>query len=431
MILAEKIAKWKPLGFLGRSVENPETPISDPAQWLLDAIGMPSVSGVSVTENTAVNLTSVWRAVNLNSNIIAALPLGVFEKTTSGRNKLPNHDVAQLLKNPNDFMTSYDWRRTQTTNEGLSGNGIARISFNPNTARPTSIMPLEWWKVSTAVDNGRLFYVITLEDGSTDIVDQTNIIHFKGFSFNGIWGKSPVRVMNEALGGALAAQEFGSRFFGNGANMGGFLSTEGKLSDKALERLRTSMLTWQKLRNANKPQILEEGLKYEKMGIPPEDAQFLGTRKFQVTEVARMFDVPPPLMYDLERATFANVEKMILAFVKFDLAPKAAAKEQELTRKLIREDEQGKIFISFNLEGLLRGDEKARGEFYQKLFGVGAIDSNEVRSLENMNAYDGGNKKWVPMNFQQNDGESNAEIQQFLKNLEIKLNKIPLNGQEH
>jgi len=430
MTVAERIAKWAPFGFLQRSVENPETPISDPGQWLLDHFSSPTASGVNVTEFTALNLTSVWRAVNLTSNVIASLPLKVFEKTESGRRELPDHPVAQLLRSPNPFMTKYDFNRVEVSNESLWGNGIGWIRFNNRTARPESIMPVEPWRVSSRIIDGKLFYSINTNEGR-ETVEQANILHYKGFSFNGLWGRSPIRIMNDAVGGALAAQAFGSKFFGDGANMGGFLSTEGKLSDKAIERLRKGFKDWKSITNALKPQILEEGLKYQRIGIPPEDAQFLGTRKFHVTEVARMYDVPPPLMYDLERATFANVEKLILAYVKFDLSPRIRKMEEEMNRKLLMESEKGRIFIAFNMEGLLRGDEKARSEFYQKLFGIGAIDSNEIRAKENMNDYDGGNKKFVPLNFQRNDGDTLPTEQNMLSNLKKKLETEPTQNGTH
>ncbi len=235
-----------------------------------------------------------------------------------------------------------------------------------------------------------------IDGGSSEIVEQSNILHIMGFTMDGLWGKSPLTVSREAIGGALATQEFGNLFFKNGANMGGVLQTDEVLSDTALKRLQE---TWAEIyegvKKANKTAILEAGLKYESISIPPNDAQFLETRTFQVEEIARIFNVPPPLLYDLSRATFSNIEELILSFVKFDISPDLRAWEAEYNRKLLFESEKGKLFIEHSVDGLLRGDQKARADFFQKMIQNGVMSPNQVASKENLPNFEGGDTHFV------------------------------------
>ena len=227
------------------------------------------------------------------------------------------------------------------------------------------------------------------------------MLHVPGFGFNGLRGFSPIGVARQAIGLGLATEKFGSKFFGNGAKSSVILEHPNKLDDPTAARIAAS---WDAahggLENSHKAAVLEEGMKVTQTSIPNDDAQFLETRKFQVSEIARLYRVPPHMIGDLERATFSNIEQMSLEFVIYSLLPWIKRWEQELNRKLLTEDEKRHrtVFIKFNLDFLMRGDSQARSEFYNKLFTLGSMSPNDIREFENMNPVDKGDQYFVPLN---------------------------------
>jgi hypothetical protein len=203
----------------------------------------------------------------------------------------------------------------------------------------------------------------------------------------------------QSIGVGLALEEYGARFFGNGARPGGVLKHPGILSEDALRRLQASWSADNEgLSNSHRMKILEEGLSYEAIGIPPEEAQFLESKKFQVNEIARWFRIPPHMLADLERATFSNIEEQGLEFVIYTLGPWLTRHEQAIERDLLTEAERQTLFVEYLVNGLLRGNITSRFQAYQQALQSGWMNANEVRGLENMNPYDGGDTYLQPLN---------------------------------
>ena len=384
-----KIAGKEVLSF-GRNVENPQYPLT--AKALSDLFtGGPTAAGISVSENNAMNLSAVYSAVRVISESIAVLPLQLFAKTDRGREMLPKHPLYKLVHDePNSYQSSFTFRETKAAQQCLWGNAYSRI-HRDKLLRPAELENYQPQDVTPHFDPKRrkIFYVIN----GRDIVEQANMLHIPALSTDGIAGKSPIQTARESIALGMAMEKFGARFFGSGANMDGVLEHPGKLSTTAFQKLKDD---WTKnrsgLSNSHTTSILEEGMKYTRIGIPPEEAQFLTSRKFQVTEIARWFRLPPHLLADLERSNISNIEPLDIGFVKYSLMPWLKRWEHELNRKLLNEEDKGTMYFEFNVDAFLRGDIKTRTEWYSKMIAARVFNPNEVREMENWNAYEGGDK---------------------------------------
>jgi HK97 family phage portal protein len=361
--------------------------------------GHKSKAGVVVTEETAMRLSVVYACTNILGESIASLPVSVYKSTGEGSEEATKHWVHWLLHyEPNAHMTSFTFRHTLQTHAALYGNAYARIIRNGG-ARPISLKILSPLDCRPYLDEvtDTLWYK---HKGET--IPAQDILHIPALSFDGILGKSPIRTAMDNIGLAMAAQEFGATFFGNGAHLGGVLQRPvgaPKLEGPATKAMLDSWNNnYSGPANNHKTALLQEGTEYHRIGIPPEEAQFIETRKFQVAEICRIFRIPPHMVQDLERSTNNNIEHQGIEFVVHTLRPWLKRWEEELNRKLFREDEKGKFYVKFNLDGLLRGDSKARGELYRTLFNTGAISPNEIRAMENMNAVEGGEQRFVQIN---------------------------------
>lgn len=388
-----------------RSVENPNTPLSNPAAWLVNLLGGETASGEQVNETTALTFSAVYACIRVLSETIASLPIHVCRNLDDGGKVVDyEHGVSQLISNePNAIMTSYSFRETLQTHLCLYGNAYAEIKRN-GRGKPQSIKLLMPNNVDVYIKNDKLYYEVKEETygngdvGKKKIVASKNMIHLTGLSTDGIMGKSPITIARENIGLGLAAQKFGGAFFGNGANVNGILTHPGTLNEVAQKRLKKSWNSkYTGASNGLKTAVLEEGMKYERIGIPPNDAQFIETRKFQVTEIARIFRVPPHMIADMERATFTNIEHQAIEFATHTVRPWLVKWEQELNRKLFGKDEKD-YYIKFNIAGLLRGDNKSRADYYKSLFYIGAYSINDIRTFEDMNKVEDGDTHFVPTN---------------------------------
>lgn len=392
------------------SLENPNTLLSDPAAWLVDWMGGGSTdSGVAVTEKSAMKFSAVFACVRVIAETIASLPLITYKSVEEGKVKTKTHPVYRLLKDqPNSEMTAFTFRELMMTHVLLWGNSYAFIERN-NAARPTALFPLMPDRTWAERRDGVLTYLTTV-NGERIRLKPEDVLHIPGLGFDGITGLSTIQVARQSVGLALAAEEFGARFFGNGANIGGVLEAPGKVSPEAANNLKTS---WSKahsgLKNSHKVAVLEEGLKWTKTGMANKDAQYIDTRKFQVNEIARIFRVPPHMIGDLERATFSNVEQQAIDFVVHTIRPWLVRSEQEYNRKLFRESEKGRVFAEHKLDGLLRGDVATRTAAYATARQNGWLSANEIREMENMNKIEGGDEFMVPLNMTPVNGEPEPE----------------------
>ncbi|MBQ3023142.1 MAG: phage portal protein [Clostridia bacterium] len=351
-----------------------------------------SSSGKSVTERSAMQMTAVYSCVRILSEAIAGLPLHVYrQKKDGGKEKAFDHPLYKLLHNePNPEMSSFVFRETLMTHLLLWGNAYAQIIRN-GKGEVVALYPLMPNRMTVDREaNGQLVYEYTrqTEDaptmkGSTVKLKPTDVLHIPGLGFDGLVGYSPIAMAKNAIGMAIACEEYGAKFFANGAAPGGVLEHPGTIKDP--QRVRES---WQSTfggsHNANKIAVLEEGMKYTPIGISPEQAQFLETRKFQINEIARIFRVPPHMVGDLEKSSFSNIEQQSLEFVKYTLDPWVVRWEQSIRRSLFSEDDKMEYFAKFNLEGLLRGDYQSRMNGYAIGRQNGWMSANDIRELEDL-----------------------------------------------
>lgn len=356
-----------------------------------------SSQSIYIDEEGSLSISSVWACVRILSDTVGTLPIHLYHRTNSGREAVNDHPCNRIILRPNSYSNRFDLMHHLILSCALWGNGYVRIirdkSYRPTRLiliHPTSIEP-----VKTKDDN--VYY--RLSNGDT--VASDDIIHIKWISINGYKGKSPIAVHRDNLALTLAAQDYGEKFFSQGGNTSGVFEYPATLKDDQYNRLKYQ-LTEQTigLKNAHRPMLLEGGMKYNRITIPPEDAQFIATRKFQKTEIATIYGIPPHMIADLERSTNNNIEHQGMEFVQYCLMPYIIKIEEEFNRKLLRDDEFFDYYFSFGLNGLLRGDAKTRSEYYKNMNMIGALSANEIRSLEEMNEYDGGDEYFVQMNMQ-------------------------------
>lgn len=360
-----------------------------------------SAAGKAVTEHSAMQMTAVYACVRILSEAIAGLPLHLYRyNDDGGKEKALDHPLYQLLHDePNPEMSSFVFRETLMTHLLLWGNAYAQIIRNGKGA-VVALYPLMPNRMTVDRDSqGQLYYSYQMTNsdaptmpGGTVILKPSDVLHVPGLGFDGLVGYSPIAMAKNAIGLAIATEEFGAKFFANGATPGGLLEYPGTVKDP--DRVRES---WNKgfsgSQNAGKVAILEEGMKYTPISIAPEQAQFLETRKFQINEIARIFRVPPHMVGDLEKSSFSNIEQQSLEFVKYTLDPWVVRWEQSIQRTLLTAEEKKQYFVKFNLEGLLRGDYQSRMNGYATARQNGWMSANDIRELENLDripASDGG-----------------------------------------
>lgn len=358
-----------------------------------------TTSGKAVNERTAMQTSAVYACVRILAESVAGLPLHVYERTANGsKSTKPSHPLYRLLHDePNREMTSFVFRETLMSHLLLWGNAYAQI-IRDGRGFPFALYPLLPDRMTVdRNENGELVYTYQSDKGQVKL-RRENVLHIPGLGFDGLIGYSPIAMAKNAVGLALATEDYGAAFFANGANPGGVLEHPGVIKPEQADRLRESWQSQFGGANAHKVAVLEEGLKFHQMSIPPEQAQFLETRKFQINEIARIFRVPPHMVGDLEKSSFSNIEQQSLEFVKYTLDPWVVRWEQSLQQALILPSEKATIFIKFNLDGLLRGDYQSRMQGYSTGIQNGFMSVNDVRGLEDMNlltAEEGGDLHFV------------------------------------
>jgi len=352
-----------------------------------------TTAGKPVNEHTAMQMTAVYSCVRILAETLAGLPLHVYKYNDSGgKEKYLQHPLYKLLHDePNPEMTSFTFRETLMSHLLLWGNAYAQIIRNAR-GEVIALYPLMPNKMTVDRDkNGRLFYLYqrNIEDAPTlgkdtlVYLDPSDVLHIPGLGFDGLVGYSPIAMAKNAIGLAMATEEYGAKFFANGAAPGGVLEHPGTIKDP--QKVKDSWnAAYQGSTNSHRVAVLEEGMKYQQIGIPPEQAQFLETRKFQINEIARIFRIPPHMLADLEKSSFSNIEQQSLEFVKYTLDPWVVRWEQTMCRSLLMESEKPTVFIKFNVDGLLRGDYASRMSGYATARQNGWMSANDIRELENL-----------------------------------------------
>ena len=339
-----------------------------------------------------MQMTAVYSCVRILAEAVAGLPLHMYKYNDSGgKEKALAHPLYFLLHDePNPEMTSFVFRETLMTHLLLWGNAYAQIIRNGN-GEVVALYPLMPNRMSVDRDSqGRLYYQYyrgldeaKINKDNIVVLSPQDVLHIPGLGFDGIIGYSPIAMAKNAVGMAIACEEYGAKFFANGAAPGGVLEHPGIVKDP--ERVRESWNSvYQGSGNSHKIAVLEEGMKYTPIGISPEQAQFLETRKFQINEIARIFRVPPHMVGDLEKSSFSNIEQQSLEFVKYTLEPWLVRWEQSMIRSLLTTEAKKNYFIKFNVDGLLRGDYQSRMSGYAVARQNGWMSANDIRELENL-----------------------------------------------
>jgi len=352
-----------------------------------------STSGKAVNERTAMETTAVYSCVRILSETFASLPLHIYRYCDAGKEKVYDHSLYFLLHDqPNKEMTSFVFRETLMSHLLIWGNAYAQI-IRDGRGQVLSLYPLLPDKVQVdRTESGELFYIYkrnseenpNFKEYGQIYLRAEDVLHIPGLGFDGLIGYSPIALAKNAVGMTMACEEYGASFFANGANPGGVLEHPGTLKDP--KKVRDSWNdVYQGTNNAHKVAVLEEGMKYQQIGIPPEEAQFLETRKFQLNEIARLYRIPPHMIGDLERSSFSNIEQQSLEFVKYTLDPWVVRWEQALKKALLLPQEKEEYFIKFNVDGLLRGDYEGRMNGYAVGRQNGWFSANDIRQMEDMN----------------------------------------------
>ncbi len=374
--------------------------LTDYSQWVDLGILTPTDSGVNVSANTALKVSAVFASVRILAETLASLPLILYKRQERGKTRAPDHGLYDLLKTrPNDEMTSFEYRETLMSHLALYGNAYSTIETD-GRGRVRELFPLRPDNMLQIVKvDGRWAYQYQFPDGRPQWFDQSQIWHLRGLASDGRIGYSPIFLMRQAVGLGLAAESFGARFFGNDARPGVVLEHPGSLSPEAQKTLRESWVSRHGgLDKSHRVAILEEGLTVKEIGLPPEDAQFIETRKFQISEIARMYRIPPHMLADLGDATFSNIEHQGIEFVTHTMRPWLVRWEQSIQQNLMLPADRSRFFVEFLVDSLLRGDTKSRFEAYSLARNNGWFSANDIRELENMNPIEGGDVYLVPLN---------------------------------
>jgi HK97 family phage portal protein len=367
-----------------------------------DYFGYPqSASGVAVDERLALGYAAVYACVRVLSECVAQLPIGVYRHLDRGKQAERRHPAHRLLNvAPNPEMGAFTFRETLTSHVCTWGNGYAEIERTGRGA-PTALHPLRPDRVTPKRIAGRLAYEVRRDDGAQrDLLDASDVLHIAGLGYDGLKGYSPIRMHRNAIGHGMAQETYSARFFGNGSTPGGVIEYTGALDEVSMRKFRQS---WESMHAgpdaSHRVAILDGGAKFNPIGISPEDSQLLEARKFSVTEIARIFRVPPHMIGDLERATFSNIEQQSIDFLTYSLLPWLVRWEQEVNRKLFMPGETD-YFAQHMTGKLLRGDTLARYQAYAVARQWGWLSANDVREEENMNPLpdDEGEIYLTPMN---------------------------------
>ena len=345
-----------------------------------------STAGKPVTPRSAIQVSVVYACVRVIAETIASLPFGVFRETDAGSVKALDHPLYRVLHDePNEEMTSFIWRETMLTHLLLWGNSYSQI-LRSGRGKILGLYPLlpDHMEVDRDDRTGSLIYTYTTTKGVPVRLRAEDVLHIPGLGFDGIMGYSPIALEKNAIGLGIAAEEYGSRFFQNGARPSGVLTHPNTVKDP--KRLRESWnAAYGGSANGSKVAILEESMTFTPISLPNNEAQFLETRKFQVEEICRIFRVPPHLVGNLDRATFSNIENQSIDFAVHTIRPWLVRIEQAMNRALFAENEKGRFYVQFNIDGLMRGDYKSRMEGYAIGRQNGWLNANDIRALENMN----------------------------------------------
>lgn len=391
-------------GLLERIIGSPAPQALNPNEERFWNPNLPfSVAGVRVDAETAMKVGTVYACVGRIATTMASLPLLLLRALPGGgKERATDLVLYQMLKaQPNRWQTSFEWREMMFGHALLRGNGYSEI-IKDDRLFPEQLIPINPTRVKAELmPDGRVSYKVRRDDGTDRIIPQERIFHLRGLGSDGITGLSVVSLANVAIGGAIAAEQYAARFYNQTSAPAGVIKHPNVLGKEGRDNLKTS---WQEaqggLPGAHSTAILEEGMEWQAIGMSHEDSQFLETRHFQVSDIARWFNVPLMLLQEMEKSTSwgTGIESLQVAFVTYSLRPWAVRFEQTLQRDVIVA--QTSLFAEFLFDALLRGTTKERFEAFAIARQNGWFNSDEIREFENMNPLPNGEGKiyWRPAN---------------------------------
>lgn len=377
----------------------------NPTLWNLH--GSQSLSGEVVNEYTALNYSAFWDGVNIISNTTSSLPLHLMQTKGEKKQIVDNRKLYRVMHDQaNPYMTAMMFRKVMMSHILTWGNGYAEIVRN-GYGEVVELWPITPNRVTNVGfdDNGTLVYNIKV-GGETITLPRERILHVTGPSYDGFVGYSIIAMARKSIGLGMAMETFGSNFFGNGTHPGVIVSHPGKLSETSHSNLKKSLTdTYSGLGQSHKLMLLEDAMKIEALGIPNNDSQFLESRQFQIPEIARWLNLPPHKLKDLTKSSFNNIESEQISFVTDSILPWLILLEQNYAMQLLTPSDKmltgnGRLYFKHNVKGLLRGDDKTRGEYYKSMFNIGAMSVNEIRASEDMDPIENGDIHLVPLNMQ-------------------------------
>jgi len=376
-----------------RGINNPSTPITTALRNMFTTY---SAAGTVVNVENALGITEVWRAVKLLGENIASVPFYVVETMPDGTERIATeHPVARLIANPSPTCSSFSFMETFVVHAAF-GNAYAILNTNARNV-VTGLRLVDPKDVDIIEKgDGRIVYRVS---GDNRTYDYDEVLHLQNTSWDGMAGLSINQIHRDTLGLAIAIRDYGARFYKNGAHLSGILKHPGSLSKEAMGRIRNSWGSqYEGADNAGRTAVLDEGMEYQKIGLGPQEAAFVETKKMVVSDIARIFGVPQFLLEDLERATFNNIEHLSQLFVNMTLRPWCKRIESEFNRKLFRQSEMARFTVRFDFDDLLMADLESRAEFAQKMFYTGAISPNDIRKMNKQNPIQGGDNHFVQSN---------------------------------
>ena len=373
-------------GLRSRVVKERRTSLSSPEQWLVEVFGGGATkSGAKVSPDTALTVSTVFACTRILAESVASLPLKLYRKTADGREEASDHPLFSLLKDgPNEGQTSFEWREMMQGHLALRGNGYSRVRRN-SYFEVTAIEPIHPCDIQPRkLPSGRIVY-----DVKSETLLPTDVLHLRGLSTDGVCGLSPVRLMRESIGLALTTQEHGAKSFANGNRFPGILKAPGSVTPDQIKQIRDVWDSQRSGDNASKAPVVGGGLDWISVGMRNDEAEFLGSRRFEVEEIARAYRIPLHLLQSTEKTTTwgSGVEQLNLGFLNYTLQPWLVRWEQRLNTLLTEDERKEGLYFSFNLNALMRGDAKSRAEFYKIMREIRGITVNELREREELNDF--------------------------------------------
>ncbi|WP_455387481.1 phage portal protein [Petrachloros mirabilis] len=364
-----------------------------------EKIGSPTYAGINVTEESAMRFSTVFACIQKIAKTLSTLPVHVYEKTGPRETQIVDHELNDILDwNGSQNATGISVRSSLHTNRLAWGDGVAEITYT-NGGKIAHLTPLLSRNLKPIIgDDGTLLWEHYIDGRLDTTLTPDKYFHDPGpFTYNGLTGITPIQ-SKETIAGGMAAQTFANSFFGNGARPGGFLEfpKDIDLSDERMDQLVEQFnQNWQGAKNAHRVGRLREGVTFKDVGMPIEDMQLLELRKFSRIEICSIFDVPPPMIQELDPGKYTAIEQAMIAWVRDSLLSIAKATEAAFKRRFFPDS---RLYVKHNLAGLARGDTAARSDFYSKGIQWGWFTVNDVRELEDMNPIDGGDVNWIQMN---------------------------------